>query len=249
MFDVTSLQSYCFSSTHTMKGGNIMPGYYLHLAACGGDSLKNRSFVLGVEAPDILKKHVKICGGIEAAHAKYDSLRTSEMPEYCELQARILQKERANSNEGLHYGLSSKPDIRACWSGLSETQKANPFYRGYVWHLITDAIMYGRLNIDAKFMKVLQENAGNPNLEELKMNERKKLHDDWNKTNALVRDTYPEVTLPDEVKELGVVQFIEEGELVYVDWHILKDTIDYMKTFDPLGDNMDTIMKVVLGSI
>ena len=226
-----------------------MPGYYLHLAACGGDSLKNRSFVLGVEAPDILKKHVKICGGIEAAHAKYDSLRTSEMPEYCELQARILQKERANSNEGLHYGLSSKPDIRACWSGLSETQKANPFYRGYVWHLITDAIMYGRLNIDAKFMKVLQENAGNPNLEELKMNERKKLHDDWNKTNALVRDTYPEVTLPDEVKELGVVQFIEEGELVYVDWHILKDTIDYMKTFDPLGDNMDTIMKVVLGSI
>ena len=226
-----------------------MPGYYLHLAACGGDSLKNRSFVLGVEAPDILKKHVKICGGIEAAHAKYDSLRTSEMPEYCELQARILQKERANSNEGLHYGLSSKPDIRACWSGLSETQKANPFYRGYVWHLITDAIMYGRLNIDANFMKVLQENAGNPNLEELKMNERKKLHDDWNKTNALVRDTYPEVTLPDEVKELGVVQFIEEGELVYVDWHILKDTIDYMKTFDPLGDNMDTIMKVVLGSI
>ena len=226
-----------------------MPGYYLHLAVCGGDSLKNRSFVLGVEAPDILKKHVKICGGIEAAHAKYDSLRTTEMPEYCELQARILQKERANSNEGLHYGLSSKPDIRACWSGLSETQKANPFYRGYVWHLITDAIMYGRLNIDAKFMKVLQENAGNPNLEELKMNERKKLHDDWNKTNALVRDTYPEVTLPDEVKELGVVQFIEEGELVYVDWHILKDTIDYMKTFDPLGDNMDTIMKVVLGSI
>ncbi len=202
-----------------------MPGYYLHFAACGGDSLKNRSFVLGVEAPDILKKHVKVCGGIEAAHAKYDSIRTSEMPEYCELQARILQKERADSNEGLHYGLSSKPDIRACWSGLSETQKANPFYRGYVWHLITDAIMYGRLNIDAKFMKVLQENKGNPNLEEVKMNEREKLHADWDKTNALVRDTYPEVTLPDEVKELGVVQFIEEGELVYVDWHILKDTI------------------------
>ena len=226
-----------------------MPGYYLHFAACGGDSLKNRSFVLGVEAPDILKKHVKVCGGIEAAHAKYDSIRTSEMPEYCELQARILQKERADSNEGLHYGLSSKPDIRACWSGLSETQKANPFYRGYVWHLITDAIMYGRLNIDAKFMKVLQENKGNPNLEEVKMNEREKLHADWDKTNALVRDTYPEVTLPDEVKELGVVQFIEEGELVYVDWHILKDTIDYLRTFNPLGGDMDSIIEDVLGSI
>lgn len=110
-----------------------MPGYYIHFASCGGHSLKNRSFVLGVEAPDILKKHVKFCGGIEEAHAKYDSLRTSEMPEYCELQARILQKETANSNEGLHYGLSSQPDVKACWFGLSETQMANPFYRGYVW--------------------------------------------------------------------------------------------------------------------
>ena len=220
-----------------------MPGYYLHFAACGGDSLKNRSFVLGVEAPDILKKHVKVCGGIEAAHAKYDSLRTNEMPEYSELQSRILQKERADSNEGLHYGLSSKPDIMACWSGLSEKQKTNPFYRGYVWHLLTDAIMYGRLNIDAKFMKVLQE------LEEVKMRERKKLHADWDKTNALVRDTYPEITLPEEVQELGVVQFIEEGDLVYVDWHILKDTIEYLRTFDPLYGNMNSIIEDVLGSI
>ena len=213
-----------------------MPGYYLHFAACGGDSLKNRSFVLGVEAPDILKKHVKVCGGIKEAHAKYDSLRTNEMPDYSELQARILQKERADSNEGLHYGLSSKPDIMACWSGLSEKQKTNPFYRGYVWHLLTDAIMYGRLNIDAKFMKVLQENEGNPNLEEVKMRERKKLHADWDKTNALVRDTY-------------VVQFIEEGDLVYVDWHILKDTIEYLRTFDPLYGNMHSIIEDVLKNI
>ena len=35
-----------------------MPGYYLHLAACKESSLENRSFVLGVEAPDMLKKHV-----------------------------------------------------------------------------------------------------------------------------------------------------------------------------------------------
>ena len=55
--------------------------------------------------------------------------------------------------------------------------------------------------------------------------------------------------LVDEVKELGVVQFIEEGELVYVDWHILKDTIDYLRTFDPLGGDMDSIIEDVLGSI
>ena len=226
-----------------------MPGYYLHLAACGGNSLKNRSFVLGVEAPDILKKHVKFCGGIEQARAKYNSLRTSEMPEYSELLPRILQKETANSNEGLHYGLSSNPDIRACWSGLSETQKANPFYKGYVWHLLTDAIMYGRLNIDAKFQKCFDENQGKTNIEELMKEQVKTLHSDWDKTNALVRDTYPEVSLPDEVKELGVVKFINDGELVYVNWPLLKETIDYLRTFNPLGGDMDNIIESVLNNI
>lgn len=226
-----------------------MPGYYLHLASCGGHSLENRSFVLGVEAPDILKKHVKFCGGVAEAHAKYDSLRTSEMPEYCELQTRILQKETANSNEGLHYGLSSNPDINACWSGFSETQKANPFYRGYVWHLLTDAIMYGRLDINTKFLKFLEENQGCPDIEALKKGEVKKLHADWDKTNARVRDTYPEVSLTDEVKELGVVQFIDEGDLVYVDWPLLKETIDYLRTFDPIHGDMDNIIKTVLSSI
>lgn len=226
-----------------------MPSYYLHLASCGGHSLENRSFVLGVEAPDILKKHVKFCGGIENAHAKYDSLRTSEMSEYCELQPRIQQKETANSNEGLHYGLSSQPDVKACWSGLTEMQKVNPFYRGYVWHLLTDAIMYGRLDIDAKFQKVLDEKQGYLDIGELKKGEVKKLHADWDKTNARVRDTYPEVSLPDEVKELGVVQFITEGDLVYVDWSLLKETIDYLRTFDPLNGDMESIIENVLNSI
>lgn len=226
-----------------------MPGYYLHLAACGGNSLKNRSFVLGVEAPDILKKHVKFCGGMEQARAKYNSLCTSEMPEYSELLPRILQSETAYSNEGLHYGLSSNPDIRACWSGLSKIQKATPFYRGYVWHLLTDAIIYGRLNIDAKFQKLLDENQGKSNIEEIMNREVKKLHTDWDKTNALVRDTYPEVSLPDEVKELGVVKFINDGELVYVDWPLLKETIDYLRTFDPIDGDMDNIIESVLKNI
>lgn len=215
-----------------------MPGYYLHLAACKGDSLKNRSFILGVEAPDILKKHVKVCGGIEGAHAKYDSLRTKDMPDYNELLPLIM----GNDKKGLHFGPSSNPDVMACWSGLSEEQKANPFYRGYVWHLLTDALMYARLHIDEKFMKVCQ-NGGSPE------QERQILHRDWDKTNALVRDTYPEIILPEEIQELGVVQFIEEGDLVYVDWQILKSTIEYLRTFDPLNGNMDSIIKDVLSNI
>lgn len=226
-----------------------MPGYYVHFATCGKDSLKNRSFVLGVEAPDILKKYVKIYGGIQGTHDKYDSLRTNEMPNFAELQPRVLQKERADSNEGLHYGLSSNPDVWACWLNLSEEQKINPFYRGYVWHLLTDVLIYARLNIDAKFQEFLKKNEGNPDIEELRKVEVKKLHADWDKTNALIRDTYPDITLPDEVKELGVVQFIDEGNLVYVDWHILKETIDYLKNFDPLNGDMYCIIENILKNI
>ncbi len=231
-----------------MKGVNTMPGYYLHLAACGGQSLQNRSFVLGVEAPDILKKHVMFCGGIEEAHAKYDSLRTNEMPEYSELLPRIKQKETASSNEGLHYGVSSHPDVKACWSSYPEIHKTNPFYRGYVWHLLTDAIIYKRLDIDTKFQKVLVENPGHLELEALKKCEVEKLHADWNKINARVREAYPNVILPDEIKELGLVQFITEGELVYVDWLLLKETIDFLRNFDPLYDDMDAIIETVLNS-
>lgn len=239
---------HCCNSAQQMKGAKVMPGYYIHLAACGGHSLENRSFVLDVEAPDILKKHVKVYGGIDAAHAKYNELRTKEMPEYSELQPRIQQKEAANSNDGLHYGLSSQPNVKACWYSLSEKQKSNPFYRGYVWHLLTDAIMYRRLDIDAKFQKVMDENKDHQDVEELWKSEVKKLHTDWDKTNALVRDTYPEALLTDEVKELGVVQFIAEGDLVYVNWPLLKATIDYLRTFDPLDGNMERIIDNVLNS-
>ena len=225
-----------------------MPGYMLHFAACNEEALKNRSFVVGVEAPDILKKHFKVCGGIDGARAKYDILKTTDMPDYSELEERVQQKERKGSTEGLHYGLSSSPDVRLFWKGLSPEQQKMLFYRGYAWHLLTDAIMYARLDIDSKFKKAL-EAWGEQNQEEFINNERQKLHDDWNKTNALVRDTYKGIDLPAEVEELGVVKFIDEGELVYVDWNILKGTIDYLRTFDPINGDMDEIIEAILANI
>ena len=114
---------------------------------------------------------------------------------------------------------------------------------------MTDAIMYGRLDIETKLKKVLQESQDSSDIDELYKTERQKLHDDWDKTNALVRKTYPEVTLTEEVKELGVVKFITEGELVYVDWVLLKDTIDYLRNFDPLNGDVDSIIKEVMESI
>ena len=227
-----------------------MPGYYIHLAACADQCLKNRSFVLGVEAPDILKKHLKIYGEVEKARAKYETLRTKDMPDYHELQYRAQQKERHGSTDGLHYGVSSSPDIKAFWNGLSKQQKSSYFYRGYAWHLLTDAIMYARLDINAKFQKFLEPYQEQHNVREAKKSEAKKaLHTDWDKTNARIRDAYPNVSLTEEVKELGVVQFITDVKLVYVDWMIVKQTIDYLRTFDPLNGDMDVIIETVMNNI
>ena len=93
------------------------------------------------------------------------------------------------------------------------------------------------MDIDAKAAKIPEEN---------KEEETKKLHDDWDRTNARVRDTYPEVSLTKEVKELGIVKFITEGEMAYVDWEIVKNTIDYLRKFDPLNGDMDEIIEKVL---
>lgn len=231
-----------------MKGEKNMPSYYTHSAVCKKGTLKNRSFVLGVEVPDLLKKYIKLYGS-EKAGAKFNVLRTKLTPEYSQLRIRAEQKETQENNDGLHYGVSSNPDVRACWNDFKKAGRIGPFERGYVWHLLTDKLIYSRLDIDRKFKAVL-EAAGKEqkNIDEIKAVEVKKLHKDWDKINARIRDTYPEVQLTEEVRELGVVQF-EEGELFYVDWDVVKDTIDYLRTFDPLNGDMDSIIEEVLSQI
>lgn len=225
-----------------------MPGYYLHLAACTQQVRENRSFVIGVEAPDILKEYFKVYG-LDGAREKYNTLKTVEMPDFEVFESRIQQNEMYGSRDGLHYGVSSRPDVLYLWSHLSEDEKKNPFWTGYIWHLLTDLIIYTRLDIDAKFESFNQKHANDKDLVNIQKGEVKKLHSDWDRTNAKVRDTYPDVQLTPEVEELGVVQFINEGKLQYVDWELLRATIDYLRCFNPLQENFDAIIYDVINSI
>lgn len=104
-----------------------MPGYYLHLAACNSAVKNNRSFILGVEAPDILKKYVKLYG-MEGARDKYNNLKTDEMPSFESFEKRLMQKEVSGAGTGLHYGMSSNPDIMLYWTTLNDEERNNPFY-------------------------------------------------------------------------------------------------------------------------
>lgn len=224
-----------------------MPGYYIHFAACKPEARDNLSFLRGVEAPDILKKHFKMYG-IDGAFEKYNSLKTPDMPDYKILEARIQQKEKVGSTDGLHYGVSSQPDVWAFWQSLSNKEKENPFYKGYLWHLITDVVVYAMLDIDKKFEQVILQTPPDVNIDELKKAETKKLHNDWDRLNACVRDKYPDVLLPPEVVELGVVNYIEDKNFSYVDPGVVYKAIDYLRSFDPLkaDNNVINIIKLML---
>ncbi len=222
-----------------------MPGYYIHLAASNPLARKNRSFVCGVEVPDLLKNYLK-SSGISGAKEKYNVIKTSNMPDFSYFELRIQQKEKSGSNDGLHYGLSSNPDIICFWNSLTDEQKKNPFYIGYLWHLLTDLLMYKCLDIDKKFSEFMSKHTGDENLSKLQKQEVNKLHTDWNKTNAKIREKYPDVILPPEVEELGIVKFINDNQIDYVDWDIIKSLTDYMRLFNPLNEDVNMIIETII---
>ena len=223
-----------------------MPGYYAHLATVNPVVSKNRSFIYGVEMPDLLKKYYKL-GGLIYAEEKYCSFQMNDMPFFSFFEERVQQDaDDKDSTNGLHYGWSSSPDIYLFWNSLSSVEKRNPFFIGYLWHLLGDKLVYSWLDIEGKFDNFLEWHKNDPNLSTLMELEYKKLHNDWDKLNALIRDRYPDVILTPEVIELNTVKFISDNHLDYVDWNILKNIIDYMRGINPLEEDSEKIINEIM---
>ncbi len=222
-----------------------MPGYYVHLAVSNKEVRRNRSFVLGVEIPDLLKKYVKLYG-LDGARIKYNSIKTTKMPEFSYFESRVQQQENDLSNNGMHYGWSSNPDIMCYWNSLGKCEKQNPFYIGYLWHLLTDLFMYKYLDIEGKLNRFVEQHKADKNISELIKLEHKKLHNDWDKINAKIITIYPDVVLTPEVLELDLVKFINDDELTYVDWNIIKAITGYMRTINPLNQEIDKIIDEIM---
>lgn len=132
-----------------------MPGYYVHLAASNKKARKNRSFVIGVETPDLLKKYL-VLFGLDGAREKYNSIKTIKMPDFSYFETRVQQTENNINTDGMHYGWSSNPDIMCYWDSLTKNERNNPFYIGYLWHLLTDLFMYKYLDIENKFNRFVE---------------------------------------------------------------------------------------------
>lgn len=214
-----------------------MPGYYMHLAASNPTARKNKSFTYGLEMPDLLKSYLKRYG-IKETEDKYNKLKTREMPEFIMLKTRLQQKETKENNLGLHYGLSSNPDIKYYWNSLTKEQQTNPFYIGYLWHLLTDLITYKYIDIETKLSEIKDSSTL-----ELEINE---LHKDWDKTNAKIKQQYKDVELPQEIEELKIVKFEEKSPTKYIEWETIKKIIDMLRKNNTLEENVEMVVKKLL---
>ena len=221
-----------------------MPGYYVHLAACDKKARDDRSFVLGVEIPDLLKTYYKLYG-INGTREKYNKLKTPIMPDFSRLSERVQQEETDNGCNGMHFGWSSNPDYMCFLSTLKEEEKQNPFFRGYLWHLLTDLLIYSFLNIEKRFNDFAKNHQNDDNLQELLNNEYKKLHNDWDKINTIIRYTYPDVMLTPEVIELNIIQYIQNENTTYVDLNIIIYLLNYLRMFNPINQPIDYLIEQI----
>lgn len=205
-----------------------MPGYYVHLASTNQVARRNSSFLKGVEMPDLLKTYLKRYGLVKA-RKRYNDLKTPDMPDFSFFERRVQEKDNDEEN-GMHYGSSAKPNFHLFWDSLTEEEKNSPFYRGYLWHLLTDYYAYQTLDLFSDI---------DINL----------LHDDWDRINVYIKSFYPDVELPLEVKNLGLVRFNDDNMFNYVDPTHISEIIDYLKTFDMLNDNPDIIMDEIMNKV
>ena len=222
-----------------------MPGYLIHSGACNIQT-RARSFMIGVEAPDILKKWLKMYG-VEGTRKKYDSIKTDDMPDFSELEERVQQKEIAGRTDGMHYGVSSKPDVWFFWNSLTQQQQENKFYRGYLWHLLTDYLIYAWIKISDKLKKFKALYADNSNLDELVSKEIQKLHNDWDHINVLLVLEYPDIEISPEIKELNIMNFLNDNQpIVYADWYTIKTALHYLRGCYPLKSDPNLLIHYIL---
>ena len=210
-----------------------MPGYAIYLATLTEKERENLDFVKGVLTPNILKKWYKIFNGdlsqVEEKYAKW--AKNGNLPPFSAFEKRIAQKESLNVSEGMHYGMSSSPDLNAFFKD-PVVDLSNPFWKGYLKHLITDLVLYRALDIEKILNNLWITFEKCPNAMDLYHAEVSKLYNDWDILNKLYINQYS-ILLPKEVLELSVVNF-KTGKLVYVDKTIV-DNVIYMLNQIHLG--------------
>lgn len=232
-----------------------MHSYFPYWASACPEAKQVRAFVIGLEIPDLLKDYrKKYKNGLAEANAEYSILQeeTDGLPDFSKyFSERLMQKERLGSSFGMHFGRKSSPNVKAFWNWLDDSEKCKPFWRGYLWHLLADAVINHRLDIDQKInasseaQKISQEDLGNFLKQATRL-----LEEDWYKINTLLSDAYSDVQMTPEVAQLGtnLQAHAPNMELALIDWDVLIQSIDWLRSYDPLAPNIDDTIEEILSN-
>ena len=218
-----------------------MPGYYIHLAACNPKARENNLFRIGVEVPDLLKTYYEL--GVNAARIKYNQLKIKGMPPFNYFLLRLNQKEVANKPLGMHYGLSSDPNVLVYWQNLTLDKQQNAFFQGYLWHLLTDLLIYTYLDWDTKLKLYTKYQLGT------KEQAISLLHQDWDKTNKKIQELYPNLTIPPEIAELNIIHFLPSQDLTFIDLDQIIKLINFLAQFNPIEEDINNIIPQILNKV
>ena len=232
-----------------------MHSYFQYWASACPEAKQVRAFVIGLEIPDLLKDYrKKYKNGLAEANAVYEALQkeTDGLPDFSKyFSERMMQKERLGSSFGMHFGKKLCPNVKAFWNWVPDSQKANPFWRGYLWHLISDRVINPRLNINQKIKtlsetkKISQKELGTFMQEEV----TPILEKDLNKVNILLSDAYSDVQMTPEVEELGItLHAYPDMELSLIDWNVFIQSVGWLRSYDPLAPNIDDTIEEILSN-
>lgn len=219
-----------------------MPGAKVHDATGSKEKMENIIYRIGLNAPDDLKGLSKYFGGkpqqLIDIYSQYTlsyeekmKLPTVEqlksLKNITHLAPPVFNKKNGKKTITQHTDRAELEEIiqgkNSKFGDLSFIDLNNPFWQGYVTHLVGDKIVYGTPNCinmkkfieDSKNLTIGPENA------------RARLHKDWDCINQILQDKFEIKVLP-HIEAKGVVKYIE-GIPTYVNVDELLKTIEIVR--------------------
>ena len=211
-----------------------MQGFYLYLATCHEQALKDWNFVLGLEAKQLLDIEGTKISGLELARTNYSFWRTKKSPEF---------------DEVMNYINNSENNPIAFWNKLSEEQKQSTFFRGMCWQILVDFILHNGLSIDtlqkiemsAFFYQHSHLLLCSPEINEFKKIQAQELERDWKEANTLVSSYYPGNSVYESI--------VEKTKFHYISWKLLVETLAFLRSVNPLITDMNILIHEVMEGI
>ena len=198
-----------------------MPGYKVHDATGDPEKMGNLSYRKGLNAPDYFK------GGYIRTHKDYINYF-----EGCEFNEIISYDEFSEISKNPHLmdnpHETRNPSIIR-FVNLPYVDLQNPFWQGYLVHLVGDKMFYG----SEKYMNFTKFEADIANIQK-KEEAFRLLHNDWDVTNAIVEEEFHIPLLP-EIEDLGIVGYMR-GDTAYINANSI---IDFIREVRKITKNMD----------